>query len=45
MNKDSVKDYINLLESDRGEIVTQLINVIEQNIPKGFEKVMNYGMP
>ena len=45
MNKDSVKDYINLLESDRGIIVTQLINVIEQNIPKGFEKVMNYGMP
>ena len=45
MNQDSVKDYINLLESDRGKIVTQLINVIEQNIPKGFEKVMNYGMP
>ena len=45
MNKDSVKDYINLLESDRRKIVTQLINVIEQNIPKGFEKVMNYGMP
>ena len=45
MNKDSVKDYINLLESGRGEIVTQLINTIEQNIPKGFEKVMNYGMP
>ncbi len=44
MNKDSVKDYINLLESDRRKIVTQLINVIEQNIPKGFEKVMNYGM-
>ena len=45
MNKDSVKDYINLLESDRKKNVTQLINVIEQNIPKGFEKVMNYGMP
>ena len=45
MNKDSVKDYINLLESDREKIITQLINVIEQNIPKGFEKVMNYGMP
>ena len=45
MNKDSVKDYINLLESDRKKTITQLINVIEQNIPKGFEKVMNYGMP
>ena len=45
MNKNSVKDYINLLESDRKKTITQLINVIEQNIPKGFEKVMNYGMP
>ena len=45
MNKDSIKDYINLLESDRIKTITQLINVIEQNIPKGFEKVMNYGMP
>ena len=45
MNKDSIKDYINSLESERKKAITQLINVIEQNIPKGFEKVMNYGMP
>ena len=45
MNKDSVKYYINLLESDRKKTIKKLINVIEQNIPKGFEKVMNYGMP
>ena len=45
MNKNSIKDYINLLESDRKKTIIQLINVIEQNIPKGFEKVMNYGMP
>ena len=45
MNKDSIKDYINTLESDRKKTIRQLINVIEQNIPKGFEKVMNYGMP
>ena len=45
MNKDSIKDYINSLASDRKKTITQLINVIEQNIPKGFEKVMNYGMP
>ena len=43
MNK--IKDYINSLEPDRKKTITQLINVIEQNIPKGFEKVMNYGMP
>ena len=45
MNKDSIKDYTNSLVSDRKTTITQLINVIEQNIPKGFEKVMNYGMP
>ena len=45
MNKDSIKGYINSLASDRKKTITQLINVIEQNIPKGFEKVMNYGMP
>ena len=45
MNKDSIKYYINSLASDRKTTITQLINVIEQNIPKGFEKVMNYGMP
>ena len=45
MNKDSIKGYVNSLASDRKTTITQLINVIEQNIPKGFEKVMNYGMP
>ena len=45
MNKDSIKDYINSLASDRKTTITQLINVIEQNIPKGFKKVMNYEMP
>ena len=45
MNKDNIKGYINSLASDRKTTITQLINVIEKNIPKGFEKVMNYGMP
>ena len=45
MNKDSIKDYTNSLASDRKTTIIQLINVIEQNIPKEFEKVMNYGMP
>ena len=45
MNKDSIKDYTNSLTSDRKTTITQLISVIEQNIPKGFKKVMNYGMP
>ena len=45
MNKDSIKDYLNSLVSDRKKTIIQLIDVIEQNIPKGFEKVMNYEMP
>ena len=43
MNK--IKSYINSLAPEREKTFTQLINVIEQNIPKGFKKVMNYGMP
>lgn len=43
MNK--IKSYINSLAPEREKTFTQLINVIEKNIPKGFEKVMNYGMP
>ena len=45
MNKDSIKDYLNSLVSDRKKTIIQLIDVIEQNIPKGFEKVINYGLP
>ena len=43
MNK--IKSYINSLAPEREKTFTQLINVIEKNIPKGFEKVMYYGMP
>ena len=45
MNKKSIKKYINLLEADRKNPIIELINVIEKNIPIGFEKNMNYGMP
>ena len=45
MDKNSIKEYINSLESDRKDPIIELINVIEKNIPRGFEKIMNYGMP
>ena len=45
MNKDSIKVYINSLEIDRKNPMIELIDVVEKNIPKGFEKMMNYGMP
>ena len=41
----SINSYIDSLESDRKKTIIQIINIIERNIPKGFEKVMNYGMP
>ena len=41
----NIKEYINLLEVDRKKIILKLINVIDNNIPRGFEKIMNYGIP
>mgnify|MGYP001476533563 CR=1 FL=1 len=45
MDRQSIKDYINSIELDRKKTIIELIDVIDKNIPKGFEKVMNYGMP
>ena len=44
MIKENIKEYINSLEADRKSPMIELINVIDKNIPKGFEKNMNYGM-
>ena len=41
----NIKEYINSLEVDRKKIILKLINVIDNNIPRGFEKIMNYGIP
>ena len=45
MNTKKIKEYINSLETDRKSPTIELINVIDKNIPIGFEKNMNYGMP
>ena len=45
MNKGSIKDYLHSIPNDRKKPIIKLINIIQQNIPKGFKKVMNYGMP
>ncbi len=45
MGNKNIKEYINLLEADRKSSMIELIDVIDKNIPKGFEKIMNYGMP
>jgi len=43
--KKSIKEYISLLSADRKSPIIELINVIDNNIPTGFKKIMNYGMP
>ena len=45
MNKKSIEEYISSLAADRKSPIIELINVIDKNIPTGFEKIMNYGMP
>ena len=41
---DSPDDYIAQLPEERQEVVSQIRTVILQNLPKGFEEQMSYGM-
>lgn len=43
-NAASPEEYISTLPDDRKDAVDKLRKVINKNIPKGFEEVMNYGM-
>ena len=45
MSKENIKTYIDSLELDRKHPMIELIDVVEKNIPNGFEKIMNYGIP
>jgi len=40
----SVEDYMSQVPEDRKEALTKLRNVINSNIPKGFEEGIGYGM-
>ena len=40
----SPKEYIEQLPEDRQKVISELRDVILQNIPKGFEEQMSYGM-
>jgi len=40
----TVEDYIKELPAERKQAVAQLRKVIKQNLPKGFEEGMGYGM-
>jgi uncharacterized protein YdhG (YjbR/CyaY superfamily) len=38
-------EYFATLPEDRRDAMAQLRKVIKKNLPKGFQEVMNYGMP
>ena len=40
----TVEEYIAQLPEDRREIITELRDIINENIPDGFEETMSYGM-
>ena len=40
----SIQEYIAELPEDRREAIEHLRKIISENLPKGFEECMNYGM-
>ncbi len=40
----NIEDYVNELPADRKEAINKLRKVIKNNLPKGFQECMNYGM-
>lgn len=45
INALSVEDYINQVPKERRETFVKIINIIRDNIPKGFHEEINYKMP
>lgn len=43
-NAQTVKEYLNSLPDDRQEQIQKVRSVIIENLPKGYEEVMNWGM-
>ena len=41
----NIKEYINSLSSEKKEVVSEIISVIQKKLPQGFNEQMNYGMP
>jgi len=41
----SVEQYLTELPKERIDAVSQLRDIIIQNLPSGFKEIMNYGMP
>ena len=41
----TIESYINSLPEDRKESIIKIMNIVEENIPVGYAKLMNYSMP
>ncbi|MDV7697459.1 DUF1801 domain-containing protein [Chryseobacterium soli] len=41
---DSIEDYLSKIPEERHEVFKGLFDAIHDNLPDGFEQVMNYGM-
>lgn len=37
-------EYVELIPEDRKPVINRLRQIIHDNLPKGFEEIMNYGM-
>lgn len=37
-------EYVELIPEDRKPVINRLRKIIHDNLPKGFEEIMNYGM-
>lgn len=43
-NATSVEEYLKELPEDRREAISKIRDVVNKNLPKGFEETMSYGM-
>jgi len=41
----NIKEYINSLSSEKKEVVSEIILIIQKKLSKGFNEQINYGMP
>lgn len=41
----SIEEYLNNLPESRKIKIKKLLNIINQNLPEGFENIISYGMP
>lgn len=41
----TIEEYLNQIPSERKDAIKKILDLMEQNLPKGFEARINYSMP